>query len=154
MHPGFCVYNPETLLKLRHAVGPEIGANFDPSHLIWQGIDPVAAIKEIGKEGAMFHFHAKDTKLDKYNIAVNGVLDTKHYSDELNRSWIFRSVGYGNDIGYWKDISSALRLIGYDHVVSIEHEDSLMSQKEGLLTAIHTLKMSVIQESNTDIWWA
>lgn len=154
MHPGFCVYNPETLLKLRRAVGPEIGANFDPSHLIWQGIDPVAAIKEIGKEGAMFHFHAKDTKLDKYNIAVNGVLDTKHYSDELNRSWIFRSVGYGNDLAFWKDISSALRLIGYDHVMSIEHEDSLMSQKEGLLTAINTLKQTVIQESNTGMWWA
>ena len=61
----------------------------------------------------MFHFHAKDTKLDKYNIAVNGVLDTKHYGDELNRSWIFRSVGYGNDLLYWKDIISALRLVGY-----------------------------------------
>ena len=154
MHPGFCVYNPETLLKLRRAVGPEIGANFDPSHLIWQGIDPVAAIKELGKEGAIFHFHAKDTKIDKYNVAVNGVLDTKHYGDELNRSWIFRSVGYGNDLAYWKDISSALRLVGYDHVMSIEHEDSLMSQKEGLLTAIETLKQTVIKESNTGMWWA
>lgn len=154
MHPGFCVYNTESLLKLRRAVGPEIGANFDPSHLIWQGIDPVAAIRELGKEGAIFHFHAKDTKVDKYNTAINGVLDTKHYGDELNRSWIFRSVGYGNDLAYWKDISSALRMVGYDHVMSIEHEDSLMSQKEGLLTAINTLKQTVIQESNTGMWWA
>ena len=61
MHPGFCVYNPETLLKLREAVGIEIGANFDPSHLIWQGIDPVIAIREL--KDAIFHFHAKDTKL-------------------------------------------------------------------------------------------
>lgn len=154
MHPGFCVYNTESLLKLRRAVGPEIGANFDPSHLIWQGIDPVAAIRELGKEGAIFHFHAKDTKIDKYNTAINGVLDTKHYGDELNRSWIFRSVGYGNDLAYWKDISSALRMVGYDHVMSIEHEDSLMSQQEGLLTAINTLKQTVIQESNTGMWWA
>ncbi len=154
MHPGFCVYNTESLLKLRRAVGPEIGANFDPSHLIWQGIDPIASIRELGKEGAIFHFHAKDTKVDKYNTAVNGVLDTKHYGDELNRSWIFRSVGYGNDLAYWKDISSALRMVGYDHVMSIEHEDSLMSQKEGLLTAIETLKQTVIQESNTGMWWA
>ena len=76
MHPGFCVYNPETLLKLRAAVGDVIGANFDPSHLIWQGIDPVAAIREL--KGAIYHFHAKDTKIDKYNTAKFGVLDTKH----------------------------------------------------------------------------
>ena len=86
MHPGFAVYNPETLLKLRSAVGDVIGANFDPSHLFWQGIDPVAAIREL--RGAIYHFHAKDTKIDAMNTAVNGVLDTKHYSDELNRSWV------------------------------------------------------------------
>ena len=84
MHPGFCVYNPETLLKLRAAVGDVIGANFDPSHLIWQGMDPVAAIREL--EGAIYHVHAKDTKIDKYNTAKNGVLDTKHYGDEIHRS--------------------------------------------------------------------
>ena len=58
MHPGFCVYNPETILRIREAVGETIGANFDPSHLIWQGIDPVAAIRAL--EGAIYHFHAKD----------------------------------------------------------------------------------------------
>ena len=57
-----------------------------------------AAIREL--KGAIYHFHAKDTKIDKMNTAVNGVLDTKHYSDEVNRSWIFRSVGYGNVISY------------------------------------------------------
>ena len=98
MHQGFCVYNTETLLKLREAVGPEIGANFDPSHLIWQGMDPVAVIRELGGD-AIFHVHAKDTRLDKYNMAKNGALDTKSYADEAHRSWIFRSVGYGNDRG-------------------------------------------------------
>ena len=85
MHPGFAVYNPETLLRLRDAVGPEIGANFDPSHLFWQGIDAPAAIREIGKAGAMHHFHAKDTRVDVANTRVNGVLDTKPYTDEINR---------------------------------------------------------------------
>ncbi|MBQ3224045.1 MAG: sugar phosphate isomerase/epimerase, partial [Clostridia bacterium] len=94
MHPGFCVYNPETLLKIRAAVGDIIGANFDPSHLIWQGIEPVAAIRYL--QGAIYHFHAKDTKIDKINTARIGVLDTKHYGDELNRSWVFRACGYGN----------------------------------------------------------
>jgi sugar phosphate isomerase/epimerase len=72
-----------------------IGANFNPSHLVWQGITPVEAIKKLGKEKAIFHFHAMDTYLDRANIRVNGVLDTKHYSNVLNRSWTFRSIGYG-----------------------------------------------------------
>ncbi len=153
MHPGFCVYNPETMLRIREAVGETLGANFDPSHLIWQGIDPVAAIKAL--EGAIYHFHAKDTKLDKYNVAKFGVLDTKHYSDEAHRSWIFRSVGYGNGLDYWRDIISALRLVGYDKVMSIEHEDSLMTPEEGLRHAVEFLKQSIIKDPKpSTISWA
>ncbi|MDD6266093.1 MAG: sugar phosphate isomerase/epimerase [Clostridia bacterium] len=153
MHPGFCVYNPETLLKLRKAVGDTIGANFDPSHLIWQGMDPVAAIREL--KGAIFHCHAKDTKIDKYNVAKNGVLDTKHYSDEINRAWVFRSVGYGNDMQYWRDMISNLRLCGYDNVLSIEHEDSVMSIDEGLDKALYFLKQAIIKEEKpTTMAWA
>ena len=138
MHPGFAVYNPATLMKMRAAVGDVIGANFDPSHLIWQGIEPVAAIRYL--QGAIYHFHAKDTKIDKINTAKIGVLDTKHYGDELNRAWVFRACGYGNDATYWKEIVSALRLTGYDKVMSIEHEDSLMSIDEGLTKAVDFLK--------------
>lgn len=152
MHPGFCVYNPETLLKLRAAVGDTIGANYDPSHLFWQGIDPVASIRELGT--AIYHFHAKDTKIDKLNTAVNGVLDTKHYGDELNRSWIFRSVGYGHDYQLWKDIVSTLRMVGYDDVLSIEHEDSLMSSNEGLQKAIAFLKQVMTFEDTGEMFWA
>ncbi|MBE6687433.1 MAG: sugar phosphate isomerase/epimerase [Ruminococcaceae bacterium] len=153
MHPGFCVYNPETLLKLRKAVGPVIGCNFDPSHIVWQGMDPVAAIREL--EGAIYHCHAKDTKVDKYNTAKNGVLDTKHYSDELHRSWVFRSVGYGNDMTYWRDMISNLRLTGYDYVMSIEHEDSVMSIDEGFDKAVYFLKQALIKEEKpTSMAWA
>lgn len=152
MHPGFCVYNPETLLKLRSAVGDVIGANFDPSHLFWQGIDPVAAIRKLGP--AIYHFHAKDTKVDEMNTAVNGVLDTKHYGDEINRSWIFRSIGYGHDYKVWKDIVSNLRMVGYDYVMSIEHEDSLMSANEGLQKAIAFLKEVMVFEEVGGMWWA
>lgn len=151
LHPGFCVYNTESLLKLRAAVGPEIGANFDPSHLIWQGMDPVACIRKLGD--AIFHFHAKDTKVDPANTAVNGVLDTKPYGDEINRSWIFRTVGYGNDAAYWKDIVSNLRMVGYDYAISIEHEDSLMSQNEGLTKAVDMLKQVIVTEKVGDMWW-
>lgn len=153
MHPGFCVYNPETMLRLREAVGPELGANFDPSHLIWQGIAPSEAIKKLGD--AIFFFHAKDTKMDKYNTAVNGVLDTKHYENVLERSWVFRTVGYGNDYSFWKNMMSALKSVGYDYVISIEHEDSLMTQNEGLLKAIHFLQEVIPFEGTLEnMWWA
>ncbi len=151
LHPGFCVYNTDSLMKLREAVGPEIGANFDPSHLIWQGMDPVACIRKMGD--AIFHFHAKDTRIDKYNTAVNGVLDTKSYGDIPKRSWVFRTVGYGNDYSYWKDMISALREVGYDYAISIEHEDSLMSQNEGLTKAVGFLKDVLITESAGEAWW-
>ena len=153
MHPGFCVYNPATLLKLRAAVGDVIGANFDPSHLIWQGMDSVAAIREL--KGAIYHVHAKDTKIDKYNVAKNGVLDVKHYGQELERSWVFRTVGYGNNESYWRDMVSNLRLCGYDRVMSIEHEDSVMSIDEGLRKAVEFLKPIIIEEEKpTTMSWA
>ena len=152
MHPGFCVYNPETLLQLRKAVGPLIGANFDPSHLFWQGIDPVAAIRRLGD--AVYFVHAKDTRLDSVNCPVNGVLDTKPYRDEVHRSWIFRTVGYGHGLPLWRDIMSNLRLVGYDGVISIEHEDSLMSVNEGLQKAIAFLKEAMMFEGTTEMWWA
>ena len=84
---------------------------------------------------------------------VNGVLDNKPYSDEYNRSWIFRTVGYGNDYGFWKDFVSTLRLIGYDHVMSIEHEDSLMSSEEGLEKAVAFLKDVMITRPRGALWW-
>ncbi len=154
MHPGFMVYNPETLIKLRNAVGDIIGANLDPSHLFWQGIDPVEAIKYLGKENAIYHFHAKDTRIDKTNTNVNGVLDTKNYGDILNRSWVFRTVGYGHGKEVWNDIISTLKAVGYDGAISIEHEDGLMSPKEGLEKAISFLKKTIIYEKAGEMWWA
>ncbi len=152
MHPGFVVYNPETLMRLREAVGPVIGANYDPSHLFWQGIDPVASINYLA--GAIHHFHAKDTYLDQRNIAVNGVLDTKPYSKLPQRSWTFRTVGFGHDQFTWRSIVSALRLTGYDYVMSIEHEDPLASIDEGLSKAVDFLKDVLLTEQPAAMWWA
>jgi sugar phosphate isomerase/epimerase len=152
MHPGFCVYNPETLLKLREAVGEIIGANFDPSHLFWQGIDPVMAIRELGK--AIHFFHAKDTKLDAANIARNGVLDVKGYQKLNERSWTFRTVGYGHDMLTWNNIVSELRMNGYNDAISIEHEDGLMSGNEGMCKAIRFLQEVLMTENPGDMFWA
>lgn len=152
MHPGFVVYNPETLLRLRAAVGPVIGANYDPSHLFWQGIDPVASIRALA--GAIHHFHAKDTFIDPQNTAVNGVLDTKPYSDLAHRSWTFRTVGYGHDQFTWRSMVSALRLTGYDYVLSIEHEDPMASIDEGFSRAVSFLKDVLLFEPPSAMYWA
>jgi sugar phosphate isomerase/epimerase len=153
MHPGFCVYSAEHVLALRDAVGSKnIGANFDPSHLFWQGVDPVFAIRKLAD--AIFHFHAKDTIIDPVNATVNGVLDTKPYSDFLHRSWIFRTVGYGHSESVWRDMVSNLRLVGYDGALSIEHEDGLMSQREGFEKAAGFLKPVIIQQEAGYAFWA
>ena len=152
-HPGFVVYNPETLLKLRKECGTNLGCNFDPSPFFWQGIDPVEAVRAIGGK-AIFHVHAKDSKVYEQNSKVNGVLDTKHYGDELNRSWIFRTCGYGHGIDWWNDFVSTLRMVGYDGPLSIEHEDSLMSSSEGLAKAVEFLKKVLIFEKRGAMTWA
>ena len=154
MHPGFVVYNPETLLRLREAVGPDIGANLDPSHLFWQGIDIVEAVKLLGREDAIFHVHAKDTYVDRGNVARNGILDTKHYGQVLDRSWSFRTVGYGQGEKVWRDFISALRAVDYDFVLSMEHEDLLFSPDEGLRKGVELLQGLIPREGKTEIWWA
>ena len=151
MHPTFVVYSPETMLKLRAAVGETIGCNFDPSHLFWQGIDVLAAIRQLGP--AIYHVHAKDTMLWQANINSSGVLDTKPYKDEANRAWIFRTVGYGHGAEFWTNFVSTLRLVGYDDVLSIEHEDSLMSVEEGLVKAATFLDSIVPKARPAQMWW-
>ena len=151
MHPGFVVYNPETMLRLRSIAGPAVGCNYDPSHMFWQGIDPIAAIRVLGD--AIFHVHAKDTQMYPANLPRTGVLDTKPYIDERNRSWIFRACGYGHGAEWWKEFVSTLRMFGYDGVLSIEHEDSLMSPEEGLTKAAQFLRELVIEQQPTAPWW-
>lgn len=151
MHPGFMVYNPKSLMKLREAVGPTVGANFDPSHLFWQGVDVCAAIRYL--KGAIYHFHAKDTRIDPLSCGVTGVLDTSGYGDLLGRSWEFRTVGYGHGKSLWNDMISTLKATGYEGVISIEHEDPLMSPKEGLEKAVAFLKDVIIFEDPDAMWW-
>jgi sugar phosphate isomerase/epimerase len=151
MHPGFVVYNPETLLRLRAITGPSVGANLDPSHLFWQGIDPIGAVRVLGD--AIHYVHAKDTQLYPANMPRTGVLDTKPYTKERDRSWIFRTVGYGHSAEWWSEFISTLRMYGYDYVLSIEHEDSLMSPEEGLTKAAALLSQVVIKEKPAAAWW-
>lgn len=153
LHGGFSVHTPATLLRLREAAGEVIGANLDPSHMWWQGIDPVQAISILGRAGAIHHFHAKDTSLDPVNVNMHGITDMQPYTAMMDRAWQFRTVGYGHDLKTWSDIVSALRLVGYDYVISIEHEDGLMSIEEGLSKAVRNLQGIIIEDSAADMWW-
>ncbi len=153
LHGGFLVHTPATILKLREATSEAIGANVDPSHLWWQGIDPVEAIKILGKRNAIHYFHAKDTYIDQNNVNMYGLTDMQSYANMQERAWIFRTVGYGHDMKTWADIISALRLVGYDGVVSIEHEDGLMSIEEGFNRAVQNLKPIIMREPLAQMWW-
>jgi DNA-(apurinic or apyrimidinic site) lyase len=154
MHPNMLVYEPTSMLRLREATNEHVGANFDPSHLYWQGIDVTEAIRFLGAEDAIHHFHAKDTGLYEHNARVKGYLDTTPYTDEPDRSWLFRSIGYGHGEIHWKDVVSTLRMIDYDGALSIEHEDSLTSPNEGLEKAVDVLQRAVFETSPGEAYWA
>lgn len=154
MHPNMLVYEPTGMLALREATNERIGANFDPSHLYWQGIDVSEAIRFLGERDAIHHVHAKDTKVYDANARVKGVLDTTGYAAEAERSWLFRSIGYGHGEDHWKDVVSTLRMVGYEGALSIEHEDSLTSAREGLEKAVDVLDRAVFETRPGDAYWA
>ncbi|HZR55821.1 MAG TPA: sugar phosphate isomerase/epimerase [Terriglobales bacterium] len=141
MHPNFVVYNPRTLLKLREAVGEEIGANCDLSHLFWQGCDPVEVIHLLGKQGALYHAHMKDTVMFKKNVDRYGVLNFAFDTSELGQaSETFRSVGYGHSANTWKEILRAYMEVGYQGILSIENEDPILPGEVGVQRAVYVLK--------------
>ncbi|MWG36260.1 sugar phosphate isomerase/epimerase family protein [Halomarina oriensis] len=152
MHPNMLVYEPHGMQRLRDATSERLGANFDPSHLYWQGIDVTEAVRFLGD--AIHHVHAKDTKVYEANSRVKGVLDTTDYREEPERSWLFRSVGYGHGESHWKDLVSTLRMVGYDGALSIEHEDSLTSSREGLEKAVELLDRAVFETQPGEAYWA
>ena len=152
-HPGFVVHSPEDVVRLRKAAGKQLGANLDPSHFFWQGIDPIEAARYLGQNNCIFHVHAKDCRIDPANAAIAGVLDIKSYGELKKRSWVFRTVGYGHGDEFWKPFISMLRVYGYDGVISIEHEDSLMSVNEGFEKAVEYLKGIILREKPGQAWW-
>lgn len=150
-HPNFCVYNLESMLLLRKEAGENLGCNLDPSHLIWQGADPCEVIRRLDK--AIFHFHAKDIAIHKRIVMENGILDPKPYQNFKERSWNFRSCGYGNSEKLWKDIMASLAEIGYDGTISIEYEDGLIGREEGISKVVRFLNEIIIHESVKTMWW-
>jgi len=151
MHPGDAVYNPEALLMLRETVGECVACNFDPSHLFWQGIDPLLVIRRL--RGIIVHVHAKDVLVDDDVVRWRGNLDWKPQHDILNRAWTFRTLGYGHDALWWKKFISTLKLVGYNGVISIEYEDPLMSADEGLRKAVSFMEDAMMYEEPGEMHW-
>jgi sugar phosphate isomerase/epimerase len=141
LHGQQNVYNVETLLRLREAVGPTVGANFDPSHLFWMGADPLAATRALGE--AIYHVHAKDTRIDPVTSGVNSRIDTKPVDRLRERSWSYVTLGYGHDVLWWKEFCGLLRLVGYDDVLSIEHEDLLLAPLDGVRKSVVLLREAI-----------
>lgn len=154
MHPNMLVHEPQGLIRLREATNERIGANFDPSHLYWQGIDVPTAIRYLGEQDAIIHVHAKDTAIYESNAQTKGVLDTSPYDTPVNRSWLFRTVGYGHGEAHWKKIVSTLRMVDYDGTLSIEHEDVLTSSREGLEKAVELLRRAIFETRPGEAFWA
>lgn len=144
MHPGQSVYNTRTLLRLREIAGPNLGANLDPSHLFYQGMDPLVVVHRLGPE-FIFHVHAKDTHIDPQEMALNGGLDTRPMGRAGVRAWDYRTLGYGHDAGWWRNFISVLALVGYDGVLSIEHEDRLMGAQEGIRKSVAFLEPIILR---------
>lgn len=143
-HGRQCVYNSESFFRLRDAVGPTVGVNFDPSHLIWMGGDPISAIEALGE--CIYHVHGKDSRIE-LRARIDGLLDTKHVMPVEGRSWNFVSLGHGTAVHGWLDIIRALRKAGYDDVISIENEDYSMPPLEAVATSATTLRFCIEQSA-------
>jgi sugar phosphate isomerase/epimerase len=138
LHGCQAVYNPFTLNKLREVIGPIVGANYDPSHPLWMGADPLASVRALG--AAIYHVHAKDTRIEPIPAAIDGILDTRPSANAAQRSWNYVTLGYGHGEEWWRQFCAALRMAGYDDVLSIEHEDSLLPPLEGVRKSVELLR--------------
>ena len=144
LHPGQSAYNTRTMLRLRAIAGPSVGVNLDPSHFFYQGMDPLIVIPALG-EGFIFHVHAKDTRINPSEMALNGGLDMRPMDLVAERSWAYRTLGYGHGEAWWRDFVSALRVVGYDGALSIEHEDPMMSASEGIIKSVEFLEPLILR---------
>jgi sugar phosphate isomerase/epimerase len=140
-HASQLVYNTETLLKLRDAVGETVGVNFDPSHAMWMGGDPLRAIRHL--RGAIYNVHAKDTRVDPYNSEINTRLETKPNEQVEDRAWNYVTLGYGHSEIWWRDFVVQLKQNGYDDVLSIEHEDLSMPPLTGVEKSVDLLRNAI-----------
>ena len=153
VHPGNIAYNFTTLKKMLNEIQHKaLGVNYDPSHLIWQGIDPVIPIYAFSK--LIWHAHAKDTEICPQWVSTVSLLATGTAQElswkGIGRGWRFRIPGWGNI--NWKRVISSLVEVGYDNVLSLEHEDAVMSAEDGAEKFIQFVKPLIIKKPGEE-WW-
>lgn len=135
------VWNPSTLFRLRDEVGPMVGMNLDPSHLMWMGADAIQSARALGE--AIHHVHGKDTRLERGKVDVDGLLETRDVFDVKERAWNYVAVGAGHDLQWWKEFFSVVRMEGYNDWVSLEMEDFTMSTEAGIQSSIDALQLCI-----------
>ena len=151
MHPSNVVHNTGTLLRLREACGERVGANFDPSHLWWQGMDPLVSLRAIAAAGALFNVHIKDLTYDRAALARDGVLAVP--AGGPGCPWRFTTVGRGHGPEFWCAFLDLLEELGYGGVLSVEHEDELAPTEEALARSIEFLRTCVWREQASATPW-
>ena len=151
MHGGDMIHNPVTLMRFREEIGPVIACNLDVSHLWFQGIEPVEAVRFLGD--AIQHVHAKDTYIQPHNLRLRGHHDASSVAQNGQRPWTFTIPGWGHDATEWCAFITALRLAGYDHVLSIEMECDYIAVEEGLEKSVAFLKPLVLEKPPGAKWW-
>jgi sugar phosphate isomerase/epimerase len=147
MDLGYSVFNVATLIKLRHAAGDNVGANLDLSGLWHLGVEPTSVVKKLGEEGCIYHMHGKDILVDHDNMAVNGLLDVTPYEEIVHRSWSYADIGFGHDLVVWKAVVEALMAVGYDYVISIEHESPFTSARIGVARGSQALQQVLLNRA-------
>ena len=138
LHGHQNVYSVGTFFRLRDAVGETVGVNFDPSHLLWMGADPLAAIAALGL--SIYHAHAKDTRLEPNALARDGRIEIRPSEDVAHRAWNYVTLGRGHDETWWRGFCQALSASGYDDVLSIEHEDLALPPIDGVTKSVALLR--------------
>jgi len=151
MHGGDMIHSPVTLMRLRKELGPVASCNFDIAHMWYQSIDPIEALRYLGD--AVQHVHVKDTRIHDSNARLKGMMDTTTIEQPDQRSWTYTLVGWGHDAAVWRDFIATLRLIGYDHVLSVEMECEYIQVEEGLEKSVEFLKPMVLEQPPGPKWW-
>jgi len=145
VHPSEIAYDYWTTVRTLEAIGHReaFGLNWDPSHFMWQGIDPVSFIWDF--KDRIYHVDCKDTKLRP--TGRNTVMGSHLPWGDPRRGWDFVSAGRG-DVP-WESSFRALTAIGYDGPISVEWEDAGMDRLHGAPEALATLKKFDFPPSNT-----
>jgi sugar phosphate isomerase/epimerase len=142
LHPGACVFNVPTYRAIQPC-GDNLKINLDPSHFFWEGMDPIAVIRECQTDIAFVH--AKDTKINASVMALVGALDPRIPGDPDESPWNFVAVGAGHDAAWWGGFVAELAAVGYSGALSVEIGYPFVEARRGIVDAAAILRYGLDQ---------